>query len=92
MTERLQSKEIAKLLLEASDNMLDACMKPYIEKWSDPPKAVELLEVLDRCIFSALASSVVIITLETLYKDALVNENLTHEFVAETQATWRGKL
>jgi hypothetical protein len=78
------------ILLEAPDNQLDASMKPLIEKWSTPPKAIEILEVLDWCIFGALASGLVVTLLQNMYYDALKVEGISHEEM-EKLAVWRRK-
>ena len=49
-------KALKEALLKAPDSQLDACMFPLIEKWDDNPTALQILEVLDECIYSALAS------------------------------------
>jgi hypothetical protein len=79
---------LRELLLEAPDTQLDASMKPLIEKWSKPAKAREILEVVDQCIFSALASGVILIALEALYEEACKAENTIHEDVIK-DAPWR---
>lgn len=75
-------------LLTAPDSQLDARMKPLLEKWSDPPTAIQVLEVLDHCIHGALGSSLVVKLLQILYDDALKAEGKTHEEVVPL-ATWR---
>lgn len=85
------NKEFTKLLLESPDTQLDASMKPLIEKWSDPPKAVQILEVLDRCIFSSLASGFIVKVFQMAYADALVTEKTTHDELLKL-ATWRDNL
>ena len=76
------------ILLEAPDSIIDASMKPLIEKWSDPTKALEILEVLDYCIHGSLAAGFVVSTLQILYNEALQKEGLTHEELTKS-ATWR---
>ena len=79
------------LLLTASDNQLDASMFPLIEKWSDPFKAIEILEVLDKCIYGSLASDFTISVLQILYDKALAEEGLAHEELIK-DAIWRKDL
>lgn len=74
-------KEIIDLLKTASDSQLDASMKPLIEKWSDPPTAIQVLEVLDYCIHGSLASGFVVKVLQMLYEGRLEAEGTTHEEV-----------
>jgi len=83
--------EIGTLLLGLSDSQLDAAMHPLIQAWSDPPSALQLLEVLDKSIHGSLGSSFVIKTLQVLYDAACKTEGITHEEVAKS-ATWRGVL
>lgn len=80
--------ELVSILLDAPDSQLDKAMKPYIRKWSNPPKTVEVLEVLDYCINGSLASGTAILALQTLYEVRCKAENTTHEEVAK-HATWR---
>jgi hypothetical protein len=84
-------KEIVEHLLKAPDRQLDAQMKPLIEKWSDPPTALQVLEVLDYCIHGSLASGFVVSVLQILYDMRCKAEGVTHEQL-EPQATWRNKL
>jgi hypothetical protein len=76
------------ILLQAPDNQLDASMHPLISKWSDPPKAIEILEVLDKCIFGSLASGIIVSFLQIIYNDACKSENISNEDVVKL-ATWR---
>jgi hypothetical protein len=80
--------ELAALLLQANDTQLDASMKPLIEKWSDPPTSLQVLEVLDHCIFAALASGFVVSVLQALYDGCLQREGRAHSD-NEPLATWR---
>lgn len=83
--------DLKRLLLEAPDSQLDAKMRPYIEKWDEPPTALQVLEVWDYCVHGSLASSFVLIALECLYDTAIAREGITREAV-ESQATWRDEL
>jgi hypothetical protein len=82
--------ELKQLLLQASDTQLDACMFPLIEKWDDPAKSIQILEVLDHCIHGALASGFVVQVLQVLYEQALANEGITREHNIPL-ATWRNR-
>lgn len=81
-------KEIVDHLLKAPDSQLDACMKPLIEKWGNPPTALQILEVTDHCIHGSLASGFVVALLQTLYDMQCKAEGTTHAEVVK-QATWR---
>lgn len=76
------------MLLEAPDGHLDVSMFPLIEKWGDPFKAIEVLEVLDKCIYAALASGFVIQVLATILDKTIEDENTTIEEVVKS-AVWR---
>jgi hypothetical protein len=68
---------------------MDACLKPLIEKWSDPVTALEVLEVLDRAIQGGLTSSFATYALQEMYQTTLEAEGTTHEEVVKL-AVWRG--
>lgn len=76
------------MLLQAPATQLDHSMFPLIEKWSDPETALQVLEVLDQCIYAALASGFTVTFLQSLYDVALTRENTTHEDIVKL-ATWR---
>lgn len=88
VVERRMATQLQKQLLAMTDSSLDASMKPLIEKWNAPATALEILEVLDKCIFSSLAAGDVIAGLQILYRRALEREGVTHEETID-QATWR---
>jgi hypothetical protein len=77
-------------LLEAPDYMLDQSMKELIQKWQAPPKALEVLEVLDHCVHGALAGGVIVMTLQIMFGITCELEQVTKESQYEL-ATWRGK-
>lgn len=79
---------ISELLLTAPDEHLDPQMKPLIEKWDDPPTSLQILEVLDHCVYSSLASGFVVSTLQTLYSGALHKEGKMHDDNIQ-HTTWR---
>ena len=80
--------ELKDILLTAPDTMLDASMKPLLQNWSSPPTALQVLEVLDKCIFSSLANGAVIIVLRGEYELRLKEEKTTHDELVE-RAVWR---
>ena len=71
-------KDLKSLLLSAPPTQLDANMHPLIEEWDEIPTSLQILEVLDHCIHSALASSFVIRFLQTTYDLALKREGKVH--------------
>ncbi len=79
---------IKQLLLEAPDSQLDVSIKPLIEKWSEPPTALEVLEVIDQVVYSGLGSDFVVNVLDILLRKAIAGESTTMELVIE-QAHWR---
>lgn len=81
-------KPLIEALLAGSDRQLDERMKPLIRAWDDPPKAAQVLQVLDLCIHGALASGFVVKVLEILYDEARRRESATHGDVA-AHASWR---
>lgn len=78
-------------ILGLSDRQLDPSMRPLIEKWDDPPTALQILEPLDWCIHGSLASGFVINMLHVLYEVALTREGKTHEEM-EPLAVWRKEI
>lgn len=82
-------KELVAILLEAPESMIDSKMKPFIQKWSDPPTALQVLEVVDYCVNGSLSSGVALAALQVLYDQRCVAEGTTHAQVVK-QAVWRG--
>ena len=81
---------LADLLLASSDRQIDASMRPLIRKWDDEPTALQILEVLDHCIYGSLASGLVVGALELSYETALGREGKTHADMVAL-ATWRDR-
>lgn len=79
---------IINMLLIAPKSQLDKSMVNLIKKWDSPPKALQILEVLDKSIRGNLASRFVVTTLECELDMALLMESVTKEDVVK-QATWR---
>jgi hypothetical protein len=82
---------IKQALLVAPERQLDESMKALIRNWSDTPKAIEILEVLDLVIHGSLGSRVVRAALEVVYDDACKKEGTTSAEVSKL-ATWREKM
>jgi len=85
------SKSIKDTLLKAPDSQLDVSMRPLIKKWDDEPTALQILQVLDMCIFGSLASGFTVQLLQTMYDEAIRREGTTREAV-EKLATWREEI
>lgn len=88
MSEKTTLKQ---MLLTAPDGQLDASMFPLIEKWDESPTALQLLEVIDNCIYAGLASGFVVSMLQSLYEIARDNEGKTREQIEEL-AVWRQRM
>ena len=81
-------RSIKEKFLTAPDGQLDKCMFPLIEKWDDEPTSIQILEVLDKCIYASLASGFVVGLLQVLYANRLGVEQKVHEDNIPL-ATWR---
>lgn len=81
---------LKQVLLTAPESQLDPSMFPLIEKWDDPPRAIQLLEAIDKCIYSSLSSGFVLTGMQLAYKRACENEGVTHEELVPS-ATWRAE-
>jgi hypothetical protein len=89
MNDQYDFTNLIELLLVAPEDQLDPSMLPLIEKWDRPtPKAVQVLEVLDKCIYSAVCTDFVVGVFQTIYDNALENEKTTHAEI-EKLAVWR---
>jgi len=86
----IEMKKIKEHLLKAPDSQLDASVFPLIEKWDDEPTSLQILEVLDKCIYGSLASGFVIVLLENLLDIAMKRENVTLDDIV-LYAVWRDK-
>lgn len=59
-------------LLTAPESQLDPAMREYIQvEWKVDPTALQILEVLDKCIHFALASGLVVMLLESMLSAAM---------------------
>lgn len=79
---------IRDMLLEAPEGQLDACMHEKIRAWDDAPTSLQILEVLDDCIYAALASGFVVTLLQALLDGALKREHRTLDDILPF-AFWR---
>lgn len=79
---------LRQMLLSAPPEHLDGSVKPLIEKWGEAPTSLQLLEVLDVCIYGAMASTFTVALLQNLYDFAVVDEGTTHELNIPL-ASWR---
>jgi DNA-binding transcriptional ArsR family regulator len=83
-------QNIKAMLLQAPDSQLDHSMFPLIEKWDEEPTSLQILEVLDQCIFAALASGFTVTVLQAMLNQTLVKEKQTLDDILP-QATWRNR-
>lgn len=79
---------IAEVLLTAPETQLDGSMKPLIAAWSVPPTPLEILHVLDQCVYGSLASTMIMRPLNMAYDDALQRTGETHDQMVAL-AAWR---
>jgi hypothetical protein len=63
-------------------------MVELVRSWNDPPKALEVLEVLDLSIHGGLASEFVVQVLQVEFEAALAREAMTQEQIV-AYASWR---
>ncbi len=87
----LNISETVVLLKTAPPSQLDPSMVALVNQWGEPPTSLQILEVLDRVIYGALASDLVVDALNILYEVALENEGKTHDEVVPL-AIWRDAL
>lgn len=76
------------MFLIAPNNQLDSSMKPLVEKWDDEPNAIQILEVLDQCIYAGLASGFTVTAMQMMLNRAMQRENITLDDLVPL-ATWR---
>jgi hypothetical protein len=82
--------DLRDLLLQAPEEHLDHQMFPLIEKWESIPTPESVLEVLDHCVFSGLASDFTMMVLNTIYEQTLEVTGKTGVEVTKTaDDTWR---
>lgn len=84
------SRETVEDLMDAPDSQLDASMVDKIRTWSDPPTALQILEVVDDCIFGGLASGFVVSLLQVYLEATMAYEGTTLPELVK-QATWRNR-
>jgi hypothetical protein len=80
--------ELVGLLKVAPSNHLDPIALAKINIWDDMPSSIQVLEVLDMCIYGSLGSALTVAVLQALYDMLLKMENITHEDNLQF-ATWR---
>lgn len=81
-------KEIKSLLQQAPNEQLDSSVQPMIAAWGEPPTSLQVLEVLDQCAHSALASQFTMGVLNIMLELRLDAEGKTMQDITPL-ATWR---
>ena len=79
---------LKELLSEAPDTQLDPAMVERVRAWDEPPTALQVLEVVDLCIFGSLASGAVVTVLQYELEDAIAREGTTRQELVK-HAVWR---
>lgn len=75
---------------QASERELSPSLVEEMERWGTPPKALEILYLLDMNAYFALSSGFVTKILIMLYDEAVASEGTTDEAVREeAQKRWR---
>lgn len=82
--------DIKRLMLDAPEGQLDASMLPLIESWGNPPSSLQILEVIDHCIYAGLASGFAVSAFQALLNIRLHEEGKKLEDITSF-ATWRNK-
>lgn len=75
-------------IASVSDRMVDPVMKQEVAALSDPPKAVDVLDILDKAVHGSLCSDFEIRLLDGLLNSLIELEGTTFEAVA-SQAPFR---
>jgi hypothetical protein len=79
------------MLLSAPDSQLDQSMRELIMVWDDEPTSLQILEVLDKVIYSALGSDFVVTMLQIFLETTMAKENTTLEKIVPG-AYWRANI
>ena len=59
-----------------------------IEKWSEHPKAIEILHTLDICAYGGLASGMMMQIMQMMLNECLKIENISYDELLK-DASWR---
>ena len=66
-------------LKAAPHGEIDTFAVDKMKTWGELPSSLEVLEILDMCIYGALASPIAITAIKQLYSYLLESENKTHD-------------
>ena len=79
---------IKEMFLAAPSGQIDPSVLPLIAEWDDEPTSLQVLKVIDVCIYGGAASGVAVGLLQGLYSQLCSKENITHEHNVPL-AVWR---
>lgn len=80
-------QELVEGLLDAPDTQIDHSLFEDIKSWDLNPSASDLLAILDKMVYGALASEFSINVFEALLNQAMAEEGITLEELRENNAT-----
>lgn len=83
---------IVEILMQcpADSRMMEPSLLEDIKKWSDPPRAIEVLETLDKIVYGSLCAPMIQMLYEKLLDEQIEAEGTTMEDLIKL-ATWRDK-
>lgn len=82
------NEDIIKTLLKLSGDALDDKIKVLIRNWNFNPSSLQILEVLDKCVYDSLCNSFCVNVFEILLDNKIKEENTTYDEVVK-KAFWR---
>lgn len=83
-------RDMRGMIQMAPDGQIAHSLRPKMEKLDDVPKAIQILELLDDCVYYALASEFGMMVLNKMLEAAINLENTTYAEVV-SKATWRNE-
>ena len=72
-------QKLIDLLRDAPDSELDPTIVELIKGWDSPPKALDVLRVLDEAVFTGGASQLSMLALEEVLRQSMVAEGCTYK-------------
>lgn len=84
--------QIVDLLLQCpvDSRLMEPSLVNDIKKWSDPPRAIEVLETLDKIVHCGLCAPMIHMLYEKLLEEQMESEGTTLPELTKL-ATWRDK-
>lgn len=81
--------DIKEIILTAPDGQIDPVVRTMIaEKWDDKPTAIQILEIIDNCVYCGASSDFVVSLLNICLEQTIEHEGTTMEELVKL-ATWR---